>query len=313
MPCLHGAGGADQRAVGVDDGLVEEGVAVVRPRRLRRVSWKMSCRMFDVVGREAAAEVARRGGVRDAAGAQGVEEDLIVASQFDVFEAGAVAQGVIKPVDFHGTAPPGLIIMTNEPLVSVLMPVYNAGRYVAQSVESILDQSLGDFEFLIVDDGSTDGSRAVLKHYAAHDRRIQLEARENRGLVVTLNAMLGRARGELIARMDADDVALPDRFALQVEYLRRHIECIAVGTLALLIDPDGEPLHVFHRLVNHEEIDRAHLMGWGCAIVHPSVVIRRGPPGCWGIPRGDVSGRGSRPLFEARGTGPPGQPAGGAP
>src|SRR5512135_1920769 len=100
---------------------------------------------------------------------------------------------------------------SNHPL-SVLMPVYNAERYVAEAVESILDQSLGDFEFLIVDDGSTDGSRAVLKHYAARDRRIQLEVRENRGLVVTLNAMLERTRGELIARMDADDVALPDLF-----------------------------------------------------------------------------------------------------
>ena len=89
------------------------------------------------------------------------------------------------------------------------MPVYNAERYVAEAVESILDQTLGDFEFLIVDDGSTDGSRRILERYAARDPRIRLASRPNTGYLVALNEMLAAARGEFIARMDSDDVALP--------------------------------------------------------------------------------------------------------
>ena len=113
--------------------------------------------------------------------------------------------------------------MTSDPpLVSVCMPVYNATRYLAEAVESILGQTFRDFEFLITDDGSTDRSLAILKRYAAQDARIRLWSRPNAGYVVRLNEMLHQARGDLIARMDADDVALPERFARQVEFLRSH-------------------------------------------------------------------------------------------
>ena len=172
------------------------------------------------------------------------------------------------------TAPSGPIIMTNGPLVSVLMPVYNAGRYVAQAVESILDQSLGDFEFLIVDDGSTDGSRAILERYAARDERIRFVSRPNAGLVATLNEMLGRARGEFIARMDADDAALPHRLEVQVRYLRQHPECLAVGGMVLTIDSDGDPIAPWNLPTTHEEIDGSNLRGHQ-AMVHPTLLARR--------------------------------------
>ena len=97
----------------------------------------------------------------------------------------------------------------NAPLISVCMPVYNAKRYVEEAVESILGQTFRDFEFLIIDDGSTDRSLPILERYAAQDARIRLSSRPNAGHTVRLNEMLHQARGDLIARMDADDVAFP--------------------------------------------------------------------------------------------------------
>ena len=89
------------------------------------------------------------------------------------------------------------------------MPVFNAERYLGEAIESILGQTFRDFEFLIVNDGSTDRSLAILERYAAQDVRIRLSSRPNAGYVVRLNEMLHQARGDLIARLDADDVALP--------------------------------------------------------------------------------------------------------
>src|SRR3954451_22942772 len=87
--------------------------------------------------------------------------------------------------------------MTSPPTISVLMPAYNAGRYVAEAVESILGQTFADFEFLIVDDGSTDGTPAILRRYRAEDPRIRLVSRPNTGLGRALNEALGVARGGL--------------------------------------------------------------------------------------------------------------------
>jgi glycosyltransferase involved in cell wall biosynthesis len=163
----------------------------------------------------------------------------------------------------------------NTPKVSVAMPVYNCERYVAQAVESILAQTFTDFEFLIVDDGSTDASRAILESYAARDPRIQLVSRSNTGLLVALNEMLPRARGEYVARMDSDDLALPQRFERQVRYLDEHPECVLVGSRVIVIDPDGDPLTVMRSPLTHEEIDRGFMMGGGQLMYHPSVIFRR--------------------------------------
>jgi glycosyltransferase involved in cell wall biosynthesis len=159
--------------------------------------------------------------------------------------------------------------------LSVLMPVYNAERYVAEAVESILAQTYSDFEFLIINDGSTDGSLKILRRYERQDSRIRLISRANTGYVVALNEMLDLARGEYIARMDADDMALPERFARQVDYLRANPECLAVGSMVLLVDAEGEPLRPFFvNNLTHEEIDRAHLSGKGGALAHPAAMMR---------------------------------------
>jgi glycosyltransferase involved in cell wall biosynthesis len=161
------------------------------------------------------------------------------------------------------------------PVVSVHMPVYNARRFLTQAVESILGQSFGDFEFLIVDDGSTDGSGEMLERFAARDGRIRLTRRENRGITRTRNEALAVAAGEFFAVMDADDVSLPARFERQVAYLRAHADCVAVGSRVLLIDGDGAPIREMSEMTAHAEIDALHFAGRGGAITHPASMMRR--------------------------------------
>ena len=163
----------------------------------------------------------------------------------------------------------------SAPQVSVVMPVFNAQRYLAEAVESILAQTWRDFEFVIVDDGSTDRSPKLLERYAVRDSRIKLIRRPNTGIVGALNDGIAAASGELIARMDADDVALPQRLEKQVAYLAQHPEVVALGSRVTGVDPYGCVLfHSEHKLA-HEEIDAELLRGVGWAIVHPAAMLRR--------------------------------------
>ena len=109
----------------------------------------------------------------------------------------------------------------STPQISVLMPAYNAALYLAEAIESILNQTFGDFELIILDDGSTDGSEAVVKGFT--DSRIIYHKNEkNLGLANNLNVGLRMARGKYIARMDGDDISLPDRFQTQIDFLESH-------------------------------------------------------------------------------------------
>lgn len=161
-----------------------------------------------------------------------------------------------------------------RPLVSVVMPVYNAQAYVGAAVRSIVAQSFQDFEFLIFDDGSTDRSSAILEHWASRDGRLRLFREGHRGYVPWLNEGITRAQGRYLARMDADDLALPQRFARQVAYLESQRACVAVGSDCLLIDPQGWPLRRLEQPRTHEEIDARHLRGQGGGLAHPSVMLR---------------------------------------
>jgi len=166
--------------------------------------------------------------------------------------------------------------MSNPPpTVSVCMPVYNAEQYVREAAESILSQTFGDFEFIIVDDGSSDGSRGVLEGLARRDARIRLISRPNTGYTRALNEALGLARGAYVARMDADDVSLPERFQRQVDYLRAHPDCVLVGSRVMTVDPYGIPLYEPDQRPTHEEIDQQLLNGVGWAIVHPTAMMVR--------------------------------------
>jgi hypothetical protein len=154
------------------------------------------------------------------------------------------------------------------------MPVFNAERYLAAALESVLGQTFADFQFLIIDDGSTDATLPVLRRYARHDSRIRLVSRQNRGLVATLNEGLHLARSELLARMDADDVALPWRLESQVAHMEQHEDVLCVGGYYDLIDHRGRMLTTMTPPTDHIGIDREMLAGH-TPICHPSAMMRR--------------------------------------
>jgi GT2 family glycosyltransferase len=157
--------------------------------------------------------------------------------------------------------------------LTVLLAVYNGQKYLRESLDSVLAQTFGDFEFLIIDDGSTDQTLSILKQYQARDTRIRLVSRPNRGLTNTLNEGLSLARGEFLARMDADDLCLPQRFEKQLAYLRAHPECVLVGSRVEVMDPEGMPIRLMCDEVTHEQIDAAH-MNRQWPVVHPAVMMR---------------------------------------
>lgn len=162
-----------------------------------------------------------------------------------------------------------------RPRVSVHMPVHNTMRYLDEAVGSIRAQTFENWELIVIDDGSTDGSLTVLERPAAADSRVRLISRENRGIGATRNECLGLAHSEYFAAMDSDDISHPERLARQVEYLDSHHDCVAVGTRVRLIDPDGAEIRDWSDYVTHEEIDRAHLAGHGGAMTHPASMFRR--------------------------------------
>jgi glycosyltransferase involved in cell wall biosynthesis len=141
------------------------------------------------------------------------------------------------------------------------------------AVQSILAQTLDDFELIAVNDGSTDASLTVLRRMQASDRRVRIISRANTGIVGALNDGVAAARAELIARMDADDIALPDRFERQYAWLKDHPDCVAVGSAVLQIDSEGDPISVESWPESHEEIDRL-LLGGCCGLAHPTTMIR---------------------------------------
>jgi len=122
--------------------------------------------------------------------------------------------------------------MDRPPRITVLMPVYNAGPFLAEAVDSLLAQTWSDFELLAMDDGSTDGSGGLLDRYAERDPRVRVVHAPHRGLVDTLNDGLDLSRGELIARADAADVNLPRRLERQVQLMDGRPEVGVCGTWA---------------------------------------------------------------------------------
>ncbi len=163
----------------------------------------------------------------------------------------------------------------NHPRVSVLMPVYNAERYLSEAIESILNQTYENFEFIIVNDGSTDQSLKIIRNFEMSDSRINIISRDNTGIVGALNDGLEIASGEYIARMDADDVSLPDRLEAQVDYMNSNPDCVIVGGHAWVIDPDGDILKLYRRPLHHEDIMEQLLQADGGAIVHPVAMFRK--------------------------------------
>ena len=167
-----------------------------------------------------------------------------------------------------------LLPAPTAPLVSVVLPVYNAARYLRLAVNSILTQTWRDFELIAVDDGSTDSSKAILESFAAQDPRVIVISRPNTGIVGALNDGIARARGEFIARMDGDDEAAPTRLAAQVARLRAEPRLVALGSAVTFMDAAGHPVKNFARPLEHAAIERALLSGDGGAMIHPAVTFR---------------------------------------
>jgi glycosyltransferase involved in cell wall biosynthesis len=161
-------------------------------------------------------------------------------------------------------------------LVSVVLPVYNSRRYLAAAIESVRAQTMSDFELILVDDGSTDGSAKVMDAAANGDARLRVIRRPNTGLVGALNDGLAAVRGQFVARMDADDLCVAERFAKQLRYLEENPRCVAVGAAVDLIDPAGRRLKTMHAPRDHAEIVKELLGGNGAALVHPAVMYRAG-------------------------------------
>lgn len=167
--------------------------------------------------------------------------------------------------------------MTNIPRVSVLLPVYNGMPHLLEVAESVLMQTFTDFEVLLVDDGSTDGSGEACDALAARDARVRVLRHEggvNRGLVASLNLGLAEARSELIARVDADDISYPERFARQVAFLDAHPHVGVVGSRADAFD--GETWSVWVEYLTHE-MTLWQLL-FTTPVMHSSVVMRREVP-----------------------------------
>lgn len=159
------------------------------------------------------------------------------------------------------------------PSVSVLMPVYNTAAYLSAALDSIAKQTFVDFELLIVDDGSTDGSTELLKAYVKTEPRLRLVMRENKGLIATRNELLHSARGALVAWMDSDDISAPDRLEKQVVMFDVHPNLVCLGGYAQCIDPDGEWLNVETYPMMHEDIILEQQRGG--AMRFPTTMMRR--------------------------------------
>jgi len=158
-------------------------------------------------------------------------------------------------------------------LISVVMPVRDAERWVGAAVASLLAQTHADFELLVFDDASCDRSAEIVERFG--DPRIRLFRKPQAGHTTWLREGVERARGEIVARMDADDVARPQRFARQLAYLRQHPECVALGAEVLIIDPDGRPIGERGVPLAHAAIEAELLEGRGGALVHPVAIFRR--------------------------------------
>jgi len=154
------------------------------------------------------------------------------------------------------------------------MAVYNGERYLREAVESILAQTYPDFEVIIIDDGSSDASAGMLEEFARRDDRVRLVRQENIGLTRTLNKAIELSGGELLARMDADDIAMPDRLRRQVEFMQQHPRVVLLGGAYELIDGRGRLLTRITPPLDDQPLQELALAG-RTPICHPLAMMRR--------------------------------------
>ncbi len=165
-------------------------------------------------------------------------------------------------------------MLGDNPKISVIMAVYNGEKYLKEAVESILNQTFRDFEFLIVDDGSTDETLKILEEYGERDERIRvIRNSENIGLTKSLNKAIKLAKGKYIARMDADDVSLPERLEKQLAFMEKNPEVGLLGTACYEINSKGEIVGDKFHPSSDKELKKTLIKR--NPFSHPSVMLRR--------------------------------------
>ena len=166
-------------------------------------------------------------------------------------------------------------MMTSVPLVSVILPAFNASKYIAESIDSVLAQSFRDFELLVIDNGSVDSTVEIVGRF--RDKRLRLlRHKSNRGLSNSLNHGILMAKGVWLARVDADDVCLAERFEKQLAFLEKNKEVVAIGTAMIQIDDRGRRLSTVIFAEDHQEIVGGLVFGKKAGqLAHSSVMVSR--------------------------------------
>lgn len=141
------------------------------------------------------------------------------------------------------------------------MAAYNAELFISEAIESILEQTFSDFELIVIDDGSKDDTLVKMQQYADKDSRVRIFSQDNLGFVPTLNKALLLAQGDIIARMDADDISLPDRFEMQIKYLEEHEDIVCVSGNYEYMDEVGRKLTTIYMPLNDDDIQSSCLDG----------------------------------------------------
>lgn len=165
--------------------------------------------------------------------------------------------------------------MSKAPRVSVVMPAYNNDKYVTSAVQSILSQRYRDFEMIVIDDGSRDNTAECVARLAHKDSRVRLVSQSNTGIVGALNHGLELARGELIARMDSDDISFPCRFSRQIAFLDQNPHVVLLGTQIINMDQFGRLKGIRGEEFEHDPLVHALMTGKSGAIMHPTIMMRR--------------------------------------
>ncbi len=160
-----------------------------------------------------------------------------------------------------------------KPLISVIMPAYNGEKYLAEAIESILDQTYNNFEFIIINDGSTDKSLEIIKEYAKKDKRIKIiNNNKNLGISLSLNKGVITGKGKYIAIMNQDDISLTKRFEEQIKFLEENPEVDIVGAAMETFDEEGDTFLRRYPLTN---IKIRKKIWFYSPLAHPSIMVRK--------------------------------------
>ncbi len=164
--------------------------------------------------------------------------------------------------------------MNNSPSISIVLPVYNMAYFLPEALESIAQQEFRDFELIMIDDGSADLSYSILQNYAANAKHpCTLIQFDHLGLPACLNAGIRASKAKYIARMDADDVMMPNRLKIQYEYLQANREIDILGSWAIEIDTNGLPTNKLTHPQYHNQI--VDFLYKGCPLIHPSLLVKK--------------------------------------